>query len=651
MSAVGSVGPLAAQSAEILPLEVGEVTRAALLVNGGADRGLRPAVIVLHGGGGSAEAIRQASGFDGVAVDHDFVVVYGQGTEYADDRRAWNHGFLNREAVLAADDIAYLDALIDELIAGHEVDPQRVFLAGVSNGGMMALRYAVARADRLAGVASAAGAMFTLVDAPSRPVPILLIHGALDQEVPPEGGWSGTGLVRVTQLAPYQPLTDTVNFWVESNRSEFEPTLEEEGSLVTTLHGPRVEGTMTKLLWDSSGGHGWPGRPSPRPENPALAPGVQGAEYMWKFFSEQTAVVVGKEKTRLHLRRDVEGGLPRPDWLLSWRGRAQWQSTLQISSDLRDWKFWPRFVDGGGETVTWNIPDDGSRSFFRLVETPMSDEPWLTQAALTDLAEYRILGSAAAGRPVSFHLYLPSAYHAEPERRFPVLYWLHGSGPGVLGVPPLANYFHAAMEAGVIPPMIVVFPNGLPDGMWCDSKDGQTPMESIVMDDLIPFVDATLRSLATREGRIIEGFSMGGYGAGRLGLKYPDHFRAFSMIGAGPLQLDLLEDNPDLRPIEARERIFAKVFGGDLGYFEAQSPWRLAEEAQAMDRLEGIRIRQLVGSDDFVLEANQALHQHLLSLGIGHEYREIAGVGHNVLAVLQALGGENWAFYRDEFGP
>lgn len=651
MIGAASGGELGGQSYEIIPVAVGDLTRPALLVNGGANRGLRPAVIVLHGGGGSAERIRSGSEFDAVAVANDFVVVYGQGTEYADDRRAWNHGFLNREAVLAADDIGYLDALIDELMASHEVHPEKIFLAGVSNGGMMALRYSVARSGRLAGVASAAGAMFTFSDVPSRPVPILFIHGALDQQVPAAGGWSGTELISGNQVAPYQPLADTVDFWVAANGSIPEPSWEEDGNLVTTTYRAAPEGAVTRLLWDSSGGHGWPGRPSLRPEDPTLAPGVYGAEYMWEFFREQMAAVAPEDKVRLHLRRDTGGDLFRPDWLLSWESRPRSQYTLEISSNLIDWQFWPRFVNGGGETVTWSIPAVGGRQFFRLVETPMSDEPWLTDAAPTDLAEYRILGSELAGRPVSFHVYLPSAYPSEPERRFPVLYWLHGSGAGVLGLAPLANYFHAAIEAGSIPPMIVVFPNGLPEGMWCDSKDGRTPMESILMDELIPLVDSTLRTYATREGRIIEGFSMGGYGAARLGLKFPDRFRAFSMIGAGPLQLDLLEDNPALRPIEDRQRVFAKVYGGDFSYFEAQSSWRLAEEGQATHRLGDIRIRQIVGTLDFVLEPNREFNQHLLSLDVAHEYREISDVGHNPMQVLQALGRENWVFYRDEFGP
>jgi hypothetical protein len=87
-------------------------------------------------------------------------------------------------------------------------------------------------------------------------------------------------------------------------------------------------------------------------------------------------------------------------------------------------------------------------------------------------------------------------------------------------VGPLAAYFDPAIRAGKVPPMLIVFPNGLPNGMWCDSKDGRTLMETMLVKELIPHIDVTFRTPAARDGRIIEGFSVGGYGAARLGRKY-----------------------------------------------------------------------------------------------------------------------------------
>lgn len=90
--------------------------------------------------------------------------------------------------------------------------------------------------------------------------------------------------------------------------------------------------------------------------------------------------------------------------------------------------------------------------------------PWTTPAVASPLVEYRLLDSAIAGTAVSYHVYLPRAYHQEQWRRFPVIYWLHGSGTPIDGVAIVAARFDQAISAGRIPPVIVVFPNGLPYG-------------------------------------------------------------------------------------------------------------------------------------------------------------------------------------------
>ncbi|MFZ4650768.1 MAG: alpha/beta hydrolase-fold protein [Rubrivivax sp.] len=69
-----------------------------------------------------------------------------------------------------------------------------------------------------------------------------------------------------------------------------------------------------------------------------------------------------------------------------------------------------------------------------------------------------------------------------------------------------------------------MFVNGLPARLWADSKDGASPVETVLIREVIPGVDRSFRTQASREGRILEGFSMGGYGAARLGFKHPELF-------------------------------------------------------------------------------------------------------------------------------
>ncbi len=346
---------------------------------------------------------------------------------------------------------------------------------------------------------------------------------------------------------------------------------------------------------------------------------------------------------------EVEEG-PDTRWpVLSFDKPAGAHYFVERSDDLWRWTFMSRFWVGDGAREVLVPPFGVDQRFFRLSAHPVPVEEWVTAPVNMPLARYQIFWSEAVERPVSFHVYLPTAYTMQPQRRFPVLYWLHGAGGTTAGIPPLSHYFGDAMDAGKIPPMLVVFPNGLPLGMWCDSKDGSTPIETMLIDELVPYVDATFRTIATRDGRIVDGFSMGGYGAGRLGLKHADVFGGFSMLGAGPLQREFLVDDPNLQPLPLRQWIFDKVYGGDMEYYEAQSPWALAEQwADALP--DDYPIRIIVGAEDSMLENNRALHGHFLSLGIDHDYQEVPGVGHVPLDTLEGIEPENWGFYRTVFG-
>ncbi|MEI7809833.1 MAG: alpha/beta hydrolase-fold protein [Verrucomicrobiota bacterium] len=269
---------------------------------------------------------------------------------------------------------------------------------------------------------------------------------------------------------------------------------------------------------------------------------------------------------------------------------------------------------------------------------------WVTSAVHAPRVEFRIFDSAAAKTKVSYHIYTPEIYNTEPERRFPVLYWLHGSGGGLAGIPPVAAYFDAAIRAGKIPPMLVVFPNGMASSMWCDSKDSLVPMETVVIKELLPHIDATFRTIATREGRIVEGFSMGGYGAARLGFKYPQLFGKVSMLAGGPLDLDFSGPRATGNPAE-RERILQSVYGGDLQYLKAQSPWVVAEQMAAQVR-DPARVRVVVGDRDFTAALNRNFHDYLTKLGIVHEFTTLPGLGHDTMKLFKALGEKNWDFYR-----
>lgn len=274
------------QSEFEISFKVKQQDRRAVIVNASTDGTKTPVIIALHGGQGSAEIMRGNSGFDPVAKANGFMVVYGEGTDFGGNRHAWNTGFLLRRQVRDADDIAYLDTLIDKLISEHDADPTRIYMTGGSNGGMMTFVYAVARSERLAAVAPVVASMFTFDKKPSAPLPILIINGAKDEEVPIEGGMSRNPLVSRAQDAPYKPLKEVVQFWVETNKSQSPADIIEKGSVTTSVYSTVTGGAVTEFVVDAEGGHGWPGSRSRRDGNAPIK-SFSGAERVWEFFKDK----------------------------------------------------------------------------------------------------------------------------------------------------------------------------------------------------------------------------------------------------------------------------------------------------------------------------------------------------------------------------
>ena len=260
--------------------------------------------------------------------------------------------------------------------------------------------------------------------------------------------------------------------------------------------------------------------------------------------------------------------------------------------------------------------------------------PW------TDVWRIERFESSAVGGDVSYYIYLPPGYESG-DQRYPVVYWLHGAYGRPYSATPIVSRLDRAIRAGDAREMIVVScidPTGL--SMWSNSKDGRLPMETVIIDELIPHVDATYRTVATRDGRAIEGFSMGGYGAALLGARHHDVFSSISVL-AGALH----------RPETLRERrraIFENVHAGDVDYAAAHSPWgELRENAQAVrDRM---RVRVFVGADDGLLQWNTDYHELLDELGIEHEFGVVPASPHDLEIVMRNWEGDFFEYYRRAF--
>ncbi len=255
---------------------------------------------------------------------------------------------------------------------------------------------------------------------------------------------------------------------------------------------------------------------------------------------------------------------------------------------------------------------------------------------------YRTFVSRTVGGEVSYLIYLPPGYDADPGGRYPVVYWLHGLGGNQRSGATFVAQLDAALRAGQAPPMIAVLVNGLTDSRYVDSADGRRPVETVIVRDLMPHIDQTYRTLARREGRAIEGFSMGGFGAARLGFGHPDLFGAVSIMAGALLDTDSAATS-------MHAELFQKNFGGSRAYFHERSPWVLA--ARNAPAIRGrTRVRIGVGALDNLYERNLTYHEMLERLGVANEFFDVPGVAHNQRLFYEKLGPTAFRFYQQAFG-
>ncbi|MDE2364848.1 MAG: prolyl oligopeptidase family serine peptidase [Hyphomicrobiales bacterium] len=146
----------------------------------------RPTVVVLHGATIGAEATEKSSGFREAALKHGYSVVFPEGVG-----KVWNDG---RSFRAGANDVAFLKILAGKLAADGIADPKRLYIAGVSNGGMMTFRMLCDAPDAFAGagaVISALGAEIGGACKPTRRMSLAMVSGASDPIVPYKGGRVG----------------------------------------------------------------------------------------------------------------------------------------------------------------------------------------------------------------------------------------------------------------------------------------------------------------------------------------------------------------------------------------------------------------------------------------------------------------------------
>jgi polyhydroxybutyrate depolymerase len=254
-----------------------------------------PLVLVLHGGGGTGDGMPKLTrhGFEDLADRDGWIVVYPDGVS-----KNWNDGreVEGSEAhTKKIDDVGFLSALIDDLVAKQGVDPKRVYATGISNGGFMSQRLGRDLSSKIAAIAPVAANLHLEADlatVPSRAVSVLAINGTRDPLVPWEGG--DVHFLR-RKRGKCRSVAETIAWWTKVDGCAKEPIvtlLEDKDPADGTrarreVHGGGRDGSEVLLYAIEEGGHTWPGGLGYAPELfiGKTCRDFDANEAIWEFFS------------------------------------------------------------------------------------------------------------------------------------------------------------------------------------------------------------------------------------------------------------------------------------------------------------------------------------------------------------------------------
>ncbi len=261
-------------------------------------------------------------------------------------------------------------------------------------------------------------------------------------------------------------------------------------------------------------------------------------------------------------------------------------------------------------------------------ESPQPPVVWNNPAppTLGRDVHHRSFSSPSIGEEVGYNVYLPPGYNdpAQRETRYPVIYFLHGAtgneNSDAAGVAGLVARFIAEKK---IPPVICVFPNGGPRSGYRDHPGSKQMVETMIIQELLPRIDRELRTQPTREARSIFGFSMGGAGAVRFALTYPDLFSAAG-AWAGAFRYRTNPENtlPPIYAVDALQPLASRV-----------------------------QLLLVVGTEDSTLASHSPFLQNLVAAKFPFAFELLANVAHDPGAYYQHSGEKMIRFLTAGFPP
>jgi polyhydroxybutyrate depolymerase len=176
------------------------------------------------------------------------------------------------------DDVSFISKMIDDITTKYSIDTGRVYVAGLSNGAMMAYRLACDIPDKIAAVIAVSGTLAVDNCDRAKDIPILHIHGDQDRNVPFNGGKGEEGLSGVS----HRSVPETMNLLIRARHCSA-PEKKTNGNIEISSY-QCSDGAPVTLYLIKGGGHGWPG--SPRWQTKSSAAGdIPGSQLAWEFAS------------------------------------------------------------------------------------------------------------------------------------------------------------------------------------------------------------------------------------------------------------------------------------------------------------------------------------------------------------------------------
>ena len=257
---------------------------------------------------------------------------------------------------------------------------------------------------------------------------------------------------------------------------------------------------------------------------------------------------------------------------------------------------------------------------FLFVALSFAQAPAKSSVLPANVSEQK-LNSKLMGRAMPYRVILPRGYSTSGQTRYPVIYLLHGlfgssaNWTTMSDLPKYAQNYKA----------IIVNPEG-ENGWYVDSATvAANKYESYIIRELIPEIDAKYRTNATRSARAIAGLSMGGYGALKYGVKFPE---MFSLAGSFSGALGAANYTSGGGILESLFKSLNESFG------PAGSQTRKANDLFALIReasTEKIKALPFIyfdcGTEDFLFQNNRDFAALLIQKRVPHEFRELPG-GH-----------------------